>query len=66
MTHACPEAKGSNPVTGLNLLWAGYITITDKSLKKKPDGSSKNDTEMTLEETSGRVRPERSTSDPAP
>jgi hypothetical protein len=20
--HACPEAKGSNPTTGLNLLWA--------------------------------------------
>jgi hypothetical protein len=48
--HACPEAKGSNPTTELNLLWpithSGDISITGKSHKKELGGSSKDDTEM--------------------
>jgi hypothetical protein len=48
--HSCPEAKGSNPTTGLVLLWpvthSGGISITGKSHKKKPDGSSKDEMEM--------------------
>jgi hypothetical protein len=44
----------SGPVTH-----SGDISITGKSHKKRPDGSSKDDTEMkTTEETSGIVRPE--------
>ena len=44
--HACPEAKGSNPTTGLTLLWvvthSGEILTTGKSHEKKPDRFSLN------------------------
>ena len=38
--HAGPEAKGSNPTTGLTLLWARNPfrgNFNDKSHGKKPD-----------------------------
>jgi len=45
--HAGPKAKGSNPTTGLTLLWArnhsGEILTTGKSHGKKPDRFSLND-----------------------
>ena len=45
--HAGPEAEGSNPTTGLTLLWArnpfGGILTTGKSHGKKPDRFSLND-----------------------
>jgi hypothetical protein len=41
LKHACPEAEGSNPTTGLTLLvtHSEGISITVKSHKKKLDGS---------------------------
>jgi len=46
--QACPEAKGSNSSTGLNLRWArnpftGEILTTGKFHKKKAEGFSPND-----------------------
>jgi len=44
--HGGPEAKGSNPITGLTLPWdrkhSGEISTTGKSHGKKPDRFSLN------------------------
>jgi len=43
--HACPEAKGNNPTTGLCsvlVTYSGEILTTAKSHKNKPEGLFQN------------------------
>jgi hypothetical protein len=58
--HAGPEAEGSNPTTGLTLLWArnpfgGNFNHWQVSQKE----AGQKESWQTFEETSGYVRPER-------
>jgi hypothetical protein len=70
--HASPEAKGSNPTTGLTLLWVrnpfrgnfNYWQVSQEqagqnSRKIKQFPNWQKESRKTFEETSGFVRPER-------